>query len=475
MVVSASSFMLLKAKNATLVSLTAILSLLIQQVYYAIKGIQGFLSLTDALLLSLSLIAVGLVSWLVSQRIAVSEIKEWEKNQEIKQLRQINEQVIKNIPNGLIVFDDDNEIVLINSAGVKMLRLNFSPNESDLSKNFAVLNYIASFDKHFIEWYQSKDSRIFYFLKIPQNDTHPEYTLKISKISLKGHGTMLTMVDESDSESRAQKLKLESLGQLSASIAHEIKNPLSSICQASQLLKEFSDKDNPTYELVDIIDSQTQRVTRIIDDIVRLSKQEPPAQELIHLKTWLPNFVRQYYLGKSVGLYFRTDHSVMFDPHHLEQIMTNLLNNALRHTKVVENLPDVQVLIHANDENLYIDVIDHGDGVPKDYLPKLFTPFFTKSLGGTGLGLYLSKAFSEANHARLMYLPNYKKSCFRLIMPIEKHVLEWFYFYNISKYLQKVSIFSQTPCFFCWFSFIMTFFGVLTFANTQQTHGFLFY
>lgn len=424
MVVSASSFMLLEVRNAIIISLLAILSFLFQQVYHSIFGIDGFFDFGDTMMVSISLMVVGAVSWVMSQRIAIAERRTLQKNQEIEQLQNINEQAIKHIPNGLIVFNNKNQIAFINTAAVRMLKLNFTASESVLSKNFIILNHIAKFDVKFVDWYQNTGGAIFYFLKIPQTDTEPASTLKVSKRELDGYGKMLVFEDELLAEVRAQSLKLQSLGQLSASIAHEIKNPLSGISQASQLLKEFSNKNDPTFELVEIIDTQTKRVTRIIDDIVRLSKQEPPSQELIHLKSWLPYFIEQYYKDASIGLYFHTDKSVMFDPNHLEQVMTNLLNNALRHTQKQAHLPDVQVVVHANEYYACIDVMDHGEGVPADYVSKLFTPFFTKSQNGTGLGLYLCKAFSEANHAHLMYLPNYEKSCFRLLMPIEVHVLE---------------------------------------------------
>lgn len=116
-----------------------------------------------------------------------------------------------------------------------------------------------------------------------------------------------------------------------------------------------------------------------------------------------------------IGVSFHGNSQILFDPNHLEQIFINLINNALRHTHHIEGVPDVQITVNDNYYEVLIDVLDNGDGVSQENLGSLFNPFFTKSAGGTGLGLYLSQAFSEANHAKLRYLPNKPKTCFRLI------------------------------------------------------------
>lgn len=165
-----------------------------------------------------------------------------------------------------------------------------------------------------------------------------------------------------------------------------------------------------------MIFSHTKRVNRIIEDVMRLSRQEPPKQEVITIQAWLPAFLYQYYSMENIAFEDGGYHQIRFDPSQLEQIFINLINNALRHTKQIAGEPDVKIVIHTTSQEVLIDVLDNGDGVDEKGQESLFNPFFTTSKGGTGLGLYLSQAFSEANNARLIYVPNQPKTCFRLIM-----------------------------------------------------------
>lgn len=106
--------------------------------------------------------------------------------------------------------------------------------------------------------------------------------------------------------------------------------------------------------------------------------------------------------------------------------MINLVNNALRHTVSLLGQADVEIRLSVYDDRALIDVIDNGVGVPDGDISQLFHPFFTTSKKGTGLGLYLSQSFSEANNAKIRYL-KYDKSCFRLIASLQRrHQSMWF-------------------------------------------------
>lgn len=425
MVITASSFMLLKPHHGIIVMLIAILSLIFQQTYYAFTGITGFLTFTDALLLSLSLVAVGFVSWSVSKRIASAESAAHTNAKEIDRLNAINQEVIKNMVNGVIVINSEGGILVINETARQLLRLTpKSAKFNDLSYMSDLENQIANQYQKLIDWYQYDDLKPTFLLTLPQEQEYPANTVRINKKPLPEYGKLLILEDVSREESHAQQLKLAGLGQLSASIAHEIRNPLGAISYASQILMESTDDSDDNKELYEMIYNQTKRVNRIIEDVMRLSRQEPPVQEILTPKSWLIQFLKQYYKGESIKVRLSQNKEILFDPHHLEQIMINLVTNALRHTKIIPDEPAVFIHVHGSKTHLFLDVMDNGDGVKESDVPNLFNPFFTKSVGGTGLGLYLSKAFSEANHARLIYLPNHTKTCFRLIIPIRTNILD---------------------------------------------------
>lgn len=417
MVTVAASFMILKLSHASFITLAAILSLIMQQVIYAYLGRIGFLSISDTAMLSASLVATGFVSWSIAQRLTIAETIANNRAKEIIRLNTINKEVIQNIVNGVIVIGRNGRLLIINQIAQQMLRLRIRDNIHSNAYTFEAQQQIAKHYKAFTDWYQYDSTSHSFYLSLPQYNNLPAKNIRIFKKELPEYGQLLILEDASREESFAQQLKLASLGQLSASIAHEIRNPLGAISQASQLLNEELDSHDYNYELCQIIYNQTQRVNRIIEDVMRLSRQETPKQELIHLTTWLPEFLLRYYGDKNIATHFDSEGYIFFDSQHLEQIFINLINNALRHTKTIKGQPDVQIRVHS-DGYILIDVLDNGDGVSETDLDSLFNPFFTKSVGGTGLGLYLSKAFSEANHAHLLYIPNHKKSCFRLVAPI---------------------------------------------------------
>lgn len=419
MVTTAASFMVLTLRNALIVTLIAIVSLSFQQLFNAYKGNMSILGLSDSIALSIALFAVGFLSWSISQRLSLAEASAYQNAKEIKRLHALNKEVIENIDSGIIVTNQSGNILIINQISEDLLRLPLLDANLNLSAYlFERERQLHAHYKELVEWYSyDKDSDV-YTLILPQKEEEPAINIRIHKKKLPEYGQLLILEDISREESYAQQLKLNSLGSLSASIAHEIRNPLNAITQASELiLEDENSQKSENYDLLQMIYKQSHRINRIIEDIVKLSRQEPPKQQLIHLKQWLPDLMAQHYPNDKIALSFRDEGEIYFDPHHLEQICINLINNALRHTKPLPNIADVNILIHTNQRDIIMDIIDNGDGVHKNDLPNLFSPFFTKSVGGTGLGLYLSKAFSEANHAKLIYLPHAKKTCFRLIIP----------------------------------------------------------
>ena len=416
MVVIASSFMLLKLSRAVIVTFLAILSLIYQQLYIIFSGQTGFLSLTDTVMLSLCLLAVGFLSWSVSQRLSAAEATAQNDARQIAHLSTINQAVIKNMTDGILVTSRSGRLIMINKAAEDLLALALPAFMEDQERIFEAERLLNAKEPELCAWYKQKDSSAsqeFTTMHGNQRNHH----LRISKRRLPEHGQLLIVEDIMRERTHAQQLKLASLGQLTASIAHEVRNPLGAISQASQILMEDDDlESNPNKELYEMIYYHSKRVNRIIEDIMRLSRQEPPKQEIIDISDWLKVFLAQHFESKSISVHLTDQYALLaFDPHHLEQIFINLIHNALRHTIPTEGVSDVQIVVHSDHSDIMIDVIDNGTGVGISDQEHLFNPFFTTSKGGTGLGLYLSLAFSEANQAKLIYVKEAPKTCFRLI------------------------------------------------------------
>ena len=458
MVVVAASFMLLHSSQALIITLLAIIFVIYQQFFYAIANSMNLTNLGDALLMSASFLAVGGLSWTISQRLVQVEKVAASHAKEVERLNVINQEVIAQMANGVIVIDAK-QVVLANLAAYQLLsipnsslqampeaidtedRLNSLPgdiknNGSSKTDNNPLSDFQQQVREQHLQLFdacisvETGQSRTFIYELPAVANVSVVGKLRVEIIPLKDDSKLIILEDLRREQASAQQLKLASLGQLTASIAHEIRNPLAAISQASQLLIEDIEESQITHddtsateemagnhELYKIIFMQTKRVNRIIEDVLKLSRQQTANQQMIVLADWMPVFLENYFQGHDVFLHIKTQPIISFDTHQLEQILINLINNGLRHSSYSHPHAVVEIEIYCADNDVIIDILDDGTGVNTADLSHLFNPFFTTDKAGTGLGLYLSQAFCEANHARLLYIPEHKKTCFRLIAP----------------------------------------------------------
>lgn len=446
MVVVAASFMLLHGSQALVITLLAIILVIYQQFFYAIANSMSLANLGDALLMSASFLAVGGLSWSISQRLVQLEKVAANHAKEVERLNVINQEVITQMVNGVIVIDKQH-IVLANLAAHQLLSLslvtpNTAQNTLDDTKETQNKALLSNFEQQLNEQHSqlfnaclsvaSGQSRAFTYDVPAVANASIFGKLRVQIIPLKDDSKLVILEDLRREQASAQQLKLASLGQLTASIAHEIRNPLAAISQASQLLMEdvaeqmeddstLTSKANAAmtgnHELYEMIFLQTKRVNRIIEDILKLSRQQTATQQVLELAEWMPSFLENYFQGHDIFLRIKTKPIISFDTHQLEQILINLINNGLRYSSYAHPHAYVEIDIYCADNDVIIDILDNGNGVSAGNLELLFDPFFTTDKDGTGLGLYLSQAFCEANQARLLYIPEHEKTCFRLIVP----------------------------------------------------------
>jgi two-component system sensor histidine kinase PilS (NtrC family) len=208
-------------------------------------------------------------------------------------------------------------------------------------------------------------------------------------------------------ERRAQQLKLASMGRLSASIAHEIRNPLAAIRHANGLLGERL--DSPAQQrLAGIVEDNCVRINRIIEDVLSISRRGSAAPEPIAAAAFLARVIAEYVLQSGVDparveCRIESDQPIWFDAGNLRQIIINLLGNALRHSSQAPGA--VQIIWSRERGAPTLAVCDDGPGVPQSVREHLFEPFLTTEARGTGLGLHLTRELCNANAARIRYLP----------------------------------------------------------------------
>ncbi|MEM7055184.1 MAG: HAMP domain-containing sensor histidine kinase, partial [Pseudomonadota bacterium] len=242
---------------------------------------------------------------------------------------------------------------------------------------------------------------------------------------LGGEATLIFLEDTSVISRRARDLAQASLARLSASIAHEIRNPLGALSHAAQLLGESSDLDEQDQRLIQIISNHAVRVNDIVENVLKLSRRERAHIQQINISIWLrelaDDFRRQHKLPSSrLKLEApKSDIDVLMDPSQIGQAIQSLLDNALRHAASEDHLPTLTLRLSPirGLREMALDIIDDGPGIPLEKRSQIFEPFFTTHKQGSGLGLFLARQLCDANQAPLEYvqMPN-AGACFRILL-----------------------------------------------------------
>lgn len=222
-------------------------------------------------------------------------------------------------------------------------------------------------------------------------------------------GAVIFLEDLTRVQAQARQMKLAALGRLTANIAHEIRNPLSAISYATELLQEEPVVGETVARLLAIIHDNTKRLDRMVHDVLKLNRGDRAHREVFKVGEFLKTFAEEFCQTEKVPravirLEFNAEPEVSFDHSHLNQVMWNLSRNALRHCRRHDGSMRIVVSVVSGGNNVRLDVLDDGPGVPPALRGQLFEPFFTAVSGGTGLGLYIAREICAANDATLDYV-----------------------------------------------------------------------
>ena len=312
----------------------------------------------------------------VARRARASEALAQRVGSEFEDLSRLNETVIDTMQTGVLVVNAQDEVRALNHAAIRMLQCGPGAVGTPLTRWSPALG-AAELLPRFRRLGSAADAPVLVLLE-----------------------------DAARAREQAQQIKLAALGRLSASIAHEIRNPLAAITHAGQLLAESPDLPASDQRLLDIIQRHGQRIDRIVRDVLNLSRGAGEVQ-VFALRPWLEQALAHYreaWPERQPELQIVDELHARFDPHHLQQVLFNLLDNAWLHGRRGERPPTVRVSLRQ----LYLrggalDVSDDGPGVAPETVQNLFEPFFTTTAQGTGLGLYLARELCAYNQAKLFY------------------------------------------------------------------------
>ena len=344
---------------------------------------------------------------------------------DVGKLQRLNQQIVQSMRTGILVTGQSGKIYLANTAASELLTDERLRTLSDLHSEITLPPELMKEFQHWLEHPQ--------YLTPPfrATETGPEIHASFSAISngenshKDNTGFLIFLENNRQLAQRAQQMKLASLGRLTASIAHEIRNPLGAISHAAQLLEEAESLSEADQRLCAIIHNHSDRVNKVIENVLQLSSRSAPCPEKIHLKQWLENFIEEFKSTdqQDCSICLRSDgheQQVSVDSSQLTQVVTNLAQNGLRYSQQKTGQASLlfDIHIHPVTRLPVLDVIDDGAGISADVRENIFEPFYTTETKGSGLGLYISRELCEANEARLDYIRTEEgSSCFRISFP----------------------------------------------------------
>lgn len=415
----AAGSILLPGRMPFLFAAVATMAVLGEQIYSNLLDTsQHTTDYTQSGLLGLALFATAGLTYLLVRRIRESEALARRRGIDLANLAKLNALIVQRLQAGIIVTDHENNIRLINETARKLLDVP----AAESGQSLAALS--ASLEEQLQQWRQQPDSEPSLLVNVSNTaKLLPHFTsLGIAN----GQGSLIFLEDTASLAKQAQQQKLASLGRLTASIAHEIRNPLGAISHATQLLDESAALNNGDHRLVSIIGAHTHRVNSVIENVLQLSRPDASLPQEIRLEDWLQQFADEF-SHSGICLPEQIEYSVSphdleihMDPSQLHQVLWNLCLNAVNHGNR-DGVPQ-KILLSASSSGsaamVRLDIMDNGPGIDTEMVDKIFEPFFTTGSSGTGLGLYISREICESNQARLEYLPAPGGgSCFRIQFP----------------------------------------------------------
>lgn len=212
-------------------------------------------------------------------------------------------------------------------------------------------------------------------------------------------------IQKKDERKLLEMEKLSVIGGLAAGIAHEIRNPLTSIKGFTQMIKE-SIQDEKIEKYLTIMLDDMDRISNIVNEFMFIAKPKETLElKQVDINSLISNVIhfmepQSNFKSISIKTYFYKQIIALCDPNQLKQVLINLLQNAIEASKDNTN---IDVTLRESGKNEYmIQVADHGYGMPKERLDKLFEPFFTTKEKGTGLGLMMCKRIIETHHGTIL-------------------------------------------------------------------------
>jgi two-component system sensor histidine kinase PilS (NtrC family) len=406
-------------RDSFLLAAMATLALLGQQVATYLVGNADIYGFFAAGIFGGIVFLVALLTWPLANRLRDTEATVRRQQVDLANLAQLSQYIVQNLRESIVVVDHENRIRLINESAALMLGDRGAYPGALLGEASPQLLYLLE------TWRQRTSGAVSPSQTFVAADGG--HVIQPHFASLGGSDPAPVIVFLEDTEllsAKIQQSKLAGLGRLSASIAHEIRNPVGAMSHAAQLLAESTTLSPEDKRLTEIVRSNGERVRQIIENVMSMARRENSRPERLILGHWLAGFREEFAATMQIAperlaiSSLLGDVEVQVDPSQLRQIVWNLCENAVKYgsSEPGSDVIELRVGRLASTARPFLEVADRGAGIAVQHREKIFEPFFTGNEKGTGLGLFLARELAQTNGATLLYEPRTSGgSLFRLV------------------------------------------------------------
>jgi len=370
----------------------------------------------QAFLYSILMYAVGFFSSYSAEKLRVKDTSLSNALRLLKDAKLDTIDILQSMTNGLITINMAGRIMYINSVAEKILQIDRSVivgKKYDTVFVSRTEQLAKIFNQQLVDIPNVSEKEIEIFNK--DGSAIPIGLTSMSLFDIDGsrRGVLVNFKDLTAKkkllEMIRQSERMAAIGELSAAIAHEIRNPLASLSNAAEILSgSFEKKDPHISRLLEVMEKESNRLQRISSDFLRFARMQTPDIKSLNLKNAVedvlilidndPRKTNDIIIKNNID----ADTMVLFDIDHLRQLMINIIINSLQ---ALEGNGRIEIGIEGNQKasNKYIRLVfsDNGPGFPKETLGHMFEPFFSTKEDGTGLGLSLVSKIAFSNHGRV--------------------------------------------------------------------------
>lgn len=372
-------------------------AMVMEVIWAATQGFDNGRSPAELMMFAISFLAVATLTNLLGRQMRESQELAEQRGVQAANLAEVSELIIRRMRTGVVLVDGDGKVGIANEAAMLLI----GNQTGDTLQRFT-----PELDRRLRRW---RHDGVADETPMKLAPDLPEIVPRFTRLLADSDQTLVFLDDTTLLSRRAESMTLATLGRFSASLAHEIRNPLAAISYATQLLEESREILDADRRLLEIIHQQTMRMNGIVENVLGLARRERASPEYVELAGFARRFIEEYRTNHPLEgdtLQVTTDQPsvpALADPRQLHQILVALVHNGLTYGRMPGQPARVSLHV-SNAHGPQIDVTDRGPGIPESVASQLFRPFFTTSGHGTGLGLYIARELCRANQATLEYV-----------------------------------------------------------------------